>query len=268
MLEFADLRRLPHGDRSVRLGVLGDPVAHSRSPDMMNAALRECGFPHRYCRFHIRPGELRAALELMRAQDFVGVNLTAPHKIAAMSALDYVDETAAAVGAVNTIAFRHGKLRGSNTDTSGFADAIREAFAVDVRSLRVVILGAGGASRAIAAACRNAEVWSRQTHSPDQLRALVRDAELIVNATPVGLSPDDAPLLDADAFRAGQLVFDTIYEPSRTRLLLEAEKAGARVANGLGMLLHQGAKAFEIWFNRPAPIETMRAALGSASELA
>ncbi|MDQ2868327.1 MAG: shikimate dehydrogenase [Verrucomicrobiota bacterium] len=248
-------------DASVRLGVLGHPVAHSLSPQMMNAALEECGLPHRYGRFLIKRDELREAFDLMRANDFVGFNLTLPHKIDALESLDYIDENAGAIGAVNTVAIRHGKLRGSNTDPTGFASAVQEAFALDVRQLRVVILGAGGAARAIAFACQQPRIWNRREQSLEEFREHISAADLIVNATPVGLRADDPPFLTRANFRSDQFLFDTIYEPSRTRLMSEAAAAGADVANGLGMLLHQGAAAFELWFNRPAPIATMRAAL-------
>lgn len=248
-------------DDTIRLGVFGDPVEHSLSPQMMNAALRDSGLPHYYARFHIRPDELREALEFMRRHEFVGANLTVPHKVDACAMMDFVDETATAIGAINTVALRHGKLRGSNTDAIGFTNAIREEFGLDVRQLRVVILGAGGASRSIASACLKPHVWNRREESVGQLRTRVRSADLIVNATPVGLNIDDVPLLTRADFRRDQLVFDTIYAPKQTKLLGEAEAAGARVANGLSMLLHQGAAAFEIWFNRPAPLEAMRIAL-------
>lgn len=260
---LADLRSW--SDATVRLGVIGDPVEHSRSPQLMNAALRDCGLPHSYARFRIRPNELDEAFDLMRQHDFVGVNVTLPHKVAALDAMDYVDETANAIGAINTVQFRHGKLRGWNTDAAGFANAVREEFGVDVRELRVLIVGTGGAARAIAFACEKPRIWSRREQTIEDLHEHVRTAELIVNATPVGLSPNDAPLLTRNDFRAGQFVFDAIYEPARTRFLDEAAAAGARVANGLVMLLHQGAAAFEIWFNRPAPLEPMRRALRAAS---
>jgi shikimate dehydrogenase len=138
---------------------------------------------------------------------------------------------------------------------------VREEFDADVRSLRVVILGAGGAARAIASVCEKPRLWSRRERTLEQLRRQMCTAELIVNATPIGLSADDAPLLTRADFRSDQLVLDTIYAPARTKLLDEAAAAGARVANGLSMLLHQGAAAFEIWFNRPAPLAAMRAAL-------
>lgn len=243
----------------MRLGVIGDPVEHSLSPEMMNAALRHCGLPHEYARLHIRPNELSECLHLIREREWVGMNVTVPHKRAALAAMDWIDDTASAIGAINTVQFRHGKLRGFNTDGIGFSKAVREEFGVDVRSLRVLILGSGGASRAIASACEQPRVWSRR--GGEDLRNLARDAELIVNATPVGFVPGEPPLLKREELRQGQLVYDTIYNPARTRLLEEAVAAGARVGNGISMLLHQGAAAFEIWFNRSAPLDVMRAAL-------
>lgn len=253
--DIADLR--DWSDDAIRLGVIGDPVAHSLSPQMMNAALVHVGLPHRDARFHIGSEQLRDALMLMRDREFLGANITVPHKIAALGLMDFIDETADAIGAINTVQFRQGKLRGFNTDAVGFAKAIREEFDADVRQLRVLILGAGGASRAIAFACKEPRIWSRREDA--DVRELARAADLIVNATPLGLREEDAPPLTRDDFHAGQLVYDAIYR--RTKLLDEAEAAGAQAASGLSMLLHQGAAAFEIWFNQPAPLDVMRAAL-------
>lgn len=261
MQDVYTLEELRHrADETLRLGVIGDPVAHSLSPQMMNAALDACGLPHRYARFHIRANELRECLTLMRERDFIGVNVTVPHKIAAVEAMNYVNDVVDAIGAVNTVQFRHGQLRGFNTDGIGFAKAVREEFGADLRDLSVVILGGGGAARAIQHVCERVRVWTR--HDSGKPADAIRDADLIVNATPIGLNASDPPLLTRGHFRRDQLIFDTIYSPARTKLMEEAAAAGARVANGLSMLLHQGAAAFEIWFNRRAPIDAMRAALG------
>ena len=157
-------------DPPIRLGVLGDPVEHSLSPQMQNVALKHCKIDMRYGRFHIFPNELHDALELIRKLQFVGVNLTIPHKIAALAHLDDVDENAKRVGAVNAIKVENGKLRGFNTDGRGFSRAIREEFVVDLRDLRVMILGAGGAARAIALQCARL-CWS---HSPRRRAAPTR----------------------------------------------------------------------------------------------
>src|SRR6266566_5286584 len=141
-------------DPPIRLGVLGDPVAHSFSPEMQNAALRACEINAQYARFHIRPSELRSALHFLRNLDFAGMNLTVPHKIAGFGQIDEADESASRIGAVNTIRIRDRKLIGGNTDGEGFLRAVRSEFSVDLRDLRVLIIGAGGGTgRAIAWQC-------------------------------------------------------------------------------------------------------------------
>ena len=138
----------------IRLGVVGDPVAQSLSPQMHNAALEKCGLAFQYAAFAIAPNELAEALALFRALDFIGLNLTVPHKIAAVPLVDVVEERAKKIGAINTIAIENGKLVGHNTDGPGFVSAIREEFSVDLRDLRVLLLGAGGgAGRALAYQC-------------------------------------------------------------------------------------------------------------------
>ena len=161
MKEFFDLNDLRDWGNAtreisppIRLGVVGDPVAHSRSPAMQNAALAETGLAMQYARFQIAPNELETALRLMCELGFVGCNLTVPHKIAALALVDEVEERARKIGAINTIVFRGGRSLGWNTDAPGFARAIREVFSVDLRDLRVLLLGAGGgAGRALAYEC-------------------------------------------------------------------------------------------------------------------
>jgi len=298
---LADLEKWPETSHDInppiRLGVLGDPVAHSLSPQMQNAALRACEIDMQYARFHIRPNELRSALLLLRSFDFVGINLTVPHKIAAVTQVDEADESATRVGAVNTIRVRDGKLIGSNTDGDGFLRAIRTEFSMDLRDLRVMIIGAGGGTgRAIAWQCalENCErlvlvnrTLEKANALAEQLRPLfsgprvlgptmrleaiawnestmrirLGDIDLIVNATPLGMNPSDPSPVPARLLAPHHIVFDCVYGPSKTGLVRAAEEAGARGANGLSMLLYQGALSFAIWFNREAPIEAMRVAL-------
>jgi shikimate dehydrogenase len=284
-------------DPPIRLGVLGDPVAHSRSPQMQNAALRACKIDMQYARFHIRTNELRSALRFLRQLDFIGVNLTVPHKIAAFAQVDEADERARRAEAVNTIRLRDKKLIASNTDGKGFLRAIRTEFSVDVRDLRVMVLGAGGGTgHAIAWQCalENCErlVLANRTLEKTSalaerlqpffagprvlgpvprleampldeaaLRAQLAHVDLIVNATPLGMNPSDPSPIPTRLLAPHHMVFDTVYGPSRTSLLRAADEAGARGANGLSMLLHQGALSFSIWFDREAPINVMRAAL-------
>jgi shikimate dehydrogenase len=281
----------------IRLGVFGDPVAHSLSPEMQNAALRACEIDAQYARFHIRTNELRSALRFLRNLDFVGVNLTVPHKIAGFVQIDETDESASRAGAVNTIRLRDKKLIGSNTDGEGFLRAIRSEFSVDLRDLRVLILGAGGGTgRAIAWQCalENCErlvLVNRTLEKASGLAEKLRpffggprvlgpaarlepvaweesamrmqlgDIDLIVNATPLGMNSSDPAPIPGRLIAPYHMVFDCVYAPSKTALLRAAEQAGARSTNGISMLLHQGALSFSIWFDREAPIDAMRKAL-------
>jgi len=295
---LADLENLGRkkSKTPIRLGVLGDPVAHSRSPQMQNTALEKSGLAFRYARFQIAPGELQAALELLPRLDFVGVNLTVPHKIPALGFVDQTDETARKVGAVNTIKIDHGKLRGFNTDGKGFSRAVREEFSVDLRDLRVLLIGAGGAARAIAFQCaqENCErlvIANRDLEKAKRLAAELRaffagprvlgpvprlqaigldeatvrfqiaNTDLVVNATPLGLNRGDPPPVPSRLLAPHLMIHDTASSNGPTAFVSGAVEAGARAANGLSMLLHQGALAFEIWFDRAAPLEAMRKAL-------
>ncbi len=284
-------------EAKIRLGVVGDPVAHSKSPQMMNAALQESRLDMKYARFQIAADELRSALTLLAPRNFVGVNLTVPHKVNALSMMDEVDEFARASGAVNCVRLEGGKLIGFNTDGPGFSRAIRSEFSVDLRDLRVLLLGAGGGGgRAIAMQCavegcerlvlvnrtfEKAAQLAQQMRSHFQearvlgpvarleavqwtdavLRFQIANSDLLVNATSLGLRRSDPPVLSAALLAPHLMVYDTVYEPARTPLLAAAADAGARGVNGLSMLLQQGALSFEKWFDRDAPVDVMRAGL-------
>jgi shikimate dehydrogenase len=297
---LSDLQKCRHAVGDIhpprRLGVFGDPVAHSLSPQMQNAALIHAGIDAQYARFHILPNELKEALNLVRELDFIGVNLTVPHKIEAVRLVDELDDEARQIGAINTVAVREGKLAGFNTDGVGFARAIRSEFSVDLHDLRIMLLGAGGAGRAIAVQCARAKcerlvVVNRNLDKAKQLvaelqpqfsgprvlgpvarleavpwdenalRFQLEHTDLVVNATPLGLNPNDSPVLAATLLAPHLMVYDTVYARGRTPLVAAAMEAGARAANGLSMLLYQGARSFEIWFGREAPLEVMRKAL-------
>lgn len=298
-LTFSDLENWSPAEAAapVRLGVLGHPVAHSLSPKMQNAALQEAGLDMRYAAFDIAPDELEKALRLLPKLNFIGANVTIPHKAAAVRVVDEVDEFASKAGAINTVKVDGGKLIGSNTDGQGFARAVRSEFAVDLRDLRVLLLGAGGgAGRSIALQCAmegcERLVLVNRTHEKAQelaaelksyftdvrvagpvprleavrwdehaLRLQVANSDLLVNASSLGMRRSDPPLVSAAVLAPHLMVYDTIYAPGRTALLTAASEAGARAANGLSMLLQQGALAFETWFERDAPLDGMRAAL-------
>ncbi len=285
---------------SIRLGVFGDPVAHSLSPQMQNAALQACKIDMQYARFQIGPNELKEALDLIAQNDFIGVNLTVPHKVAALDLIDDADDNAKRIGAVNTVQIENGKLRGFNTDGKGFARAIREEFSVDLRDMRVLLLGAGGAARAIALQCAREHcerlvianrTFGKAKQLVDELRGFfsgprvlgpvprlqavpweeeafrfqVANVDLVVNATPIGLTNGDASPVSARLLEPHLMIHDTVYASDRrTPFVRAALEAGARCASGLSMLLHQGALAFEIWFQREAPIDAMRHALGES----
>jgi len=226
----------------------------------------------------------------MRAMRILGINLTVPHKILALDCVDEVDPEARKLGAVNTVAIENSRTRGFNTDGSGFLKAIKEEFNLSIKGKRVLVLGAGGAGRAIAVKCaldgaakvlvanRTAakiepiarEIRGTKTAfsalglTADEIQGVISDVDLIVNATSVGLHDNESLGLPTDLFSARLHVYDTIYRPAKTELLRTAEAAGAKVANGLSMLLHQGAKAFEIWTKRKAPLAVMRRALRAA----
>lgn len=298
LADLGDRKQLDAGHaKPARLAVLGWPVAHSASPAMQQAALDLHGIDARYIRLEVAPGEVAEALRRLAALGFVGANVTVPHKFEALAACDELSATAAALGAVNTVSMAGGQLRGDNTDGPGFGRAIREDFGVDLADLRVFIVGAaGGAGSAIATHCarEGCEKLTVVNRSPDKLAELTTKlrtyfhserlegpgsrlvsltlddprlreeaagADLLVNLSSLGLKPGDPSPLPAACFKPYHLVYDSIYQPPRTRFLKDAAEAGARVANGSSLLVHQGALAFETWFALDAPVEAMRAAL-------
>lgn len=285
---------------AIRLAVFGDPVAHSLSPQMHNAALEACGIPARYCRLHIHPEDLPEALRLLPKAGFIGSNFTIPHKAALMTLLDGVDEHATKIGAVNTVVVDGERLSGFNTDGPGLLRAVRAEFGVDLRDLRVMVLGAGGgAGRAISTQCaiENCQRLVLVNRTFEKARTLASELEpyfkgpqvsgpvrrleavpwdekelgrqlantdLVINATSCGMKRTDPSVLPASILRPHLLVFDTIYTAQLTPLLTDAQSVGARIANGASMLLYQGVLSFEIWFNRAAPVEVMRVAMEKA----
>lgn len=281
-----------------RVAVFGDPVEHSLSPQLHNPALEACGIDAQYIRLQIHPDEFEEAVRLLPELGFYGTNCTIPHKFLALAAMDEVDDLAKKLGAVNTVVCDDDKrLIGFNSDGPGFLRAVREEFMVDVRDLRVMIIGAGGgAGRAVAVQCavedcerlvlvnrtaekaeavateltpyfedeRVAGALKRLTVCPwetDALREELDNTDLIVNATSIGMKRTDPELLPQHLLQPHHLVFDMIYSPLETKFLKAARANGARTTNGLPMLLWQGVFSFEWWFNRDAPVEAMRKGL-------
>lgn len=280
----------------IRLSVFGNPVAHSLSPGMHNAALKASGIAAQYARILVEPAEANAAFKALPSAGFIGTNVTIPFKAEALAACDRLDDSAKLMGAVNTVVVEEQSLVGFNTDGPGLVRAIREEFSTDLRDLRVLLLGAGGAGRGIAVQCalegcerlvlvnRTAEKAQelKQLLTPyftndrligpverlaaipweeNALRAQLANTDIVINATSLGMKRSDPPLLPQSLLTPNLLVYDTVYASGKSRLIEDAEAVGARAANGLTMLLHQGALSFEIWFNRQAPLDVMRAAL-------
>lgn len=266
--------------------LIGDPVEQSLSPAMHNAAFRALRLNCVYVAFRIPKTLLTDAIAGVRAMGIRGFNVTTPHKVAIANLLDELDESASLVGAVNTVKNDRGKLVGYNTDGEGAIRALEEKID-SLEGLNVVLLGAGGAARAIAFSLVKAGTRiSIANRTPSKARALasaidqklgksvelvslnpaelaraLKGADVLINATTVGMrSSIDQTLVTADMMHRELVVNDIVYEPLQTRLLREAKKAGAKTVNGLGMLIHQGALAFEIWMSKRAPIKVMETA--------
>jgi shikimate dehydrogenase len=269
--------------------VLGHPIGHSLSPVMHNASFDKLGLDAIYLAFDIEPGRLMNALPALRDLGFDGVNLTVPLKETAFNGLSELDASAQRAGAVNTVQFLDdGTIKGHSTDARGFLLSIEEEFSLSsLKGKKVFVLGTGGAGRTLALTCadegaetvmlgdveidRAKKVASEisgssssataEADDADAWKEFSQEADLVIQSTPVGMKPDDTSLLKADAFHEGQFVYDLVYMYPETSFLKEAKLSGARTANGLGMLLHQGAHAFTIWTGQQASIDVMRKAL-------
>jgi shikimate dehydrogenase len=267
------------------IAIFGDPIEHTLSPAMHNAAFAALGMNCVYVPFHVRPNGLKDAVAGLRAMGFAGANITVPHKERVMGLLDEVDDEAMLLGAVNTIVNRDGVLKGYNTDGRGFVKSLKEDAKFAPEEKKVFICGAGGAARGIAFALVNSGAGPIFLYDVDGLKRdkLVQDlnsafnkdaaravpmdqdfilsCELIVNATPLGMREGDPLPIPPGAFCKGQFFYDIVYNPPKTAAMSAAEKAGARISNGLGMLLYQGVIAFEHWLGVLPPVEVMREAL-------
>jgi len=267
--------------------ILGHPVGHSLSPEIHNAAFEALGLPFVYVAHDVAPGTVATAIAGVRALGYRGLSVTIPHKIDAMHAVDEVDETARVIGCINTVVNRDGRLFGYNTDGLGALGALRDAGA-DPRGRNVVVLGSGGAARAIAVTVAREAPPATLTIlgiEPDQVRQLADDvrargqcptvtgteltesslhsalanAAIVLHCSPIGMHPHEhASVVPASLWRADLVVFDAVYNPRRTRLLTEAAAAGARAVEGVEMFLGQAYVQFELWTGQPAPREVMR----------
>lgn len=262
-------------------GVFGDPVAHSKSPDMHNAAFRELDMDCIYHAFRVSPENLKDALLGARAMGFGGVNLTVPLKQEALKIVE-ADSLAAGIGAINTVDFKDG-MKGYNTDGLGAKRTLEEKD-VTIKGSNVLIVGAGGASRAIAfqfakdgadiiianrteqkainLASEVAAVGSARGCGLESIKELIAESDILINCTTLGMHPNtEATVATAEDMHPDLTVFDIVYNPLETRLLKEAKKAGAKAVTGEMMLIYQGAEAFKIWTGVEPPIDVMKKAV-------
>ncbi len=294
VLTLDHLAAWPHAGTA--LAVLGHPIKHSVSPAMHNAALAAMARTQpeyrawKYFRFDVPPADLPAALTRLHAAGFHGLNLTVPHKVLAFDLVAEIDADAAAIGAVNTLRRTAAGWRGFNTDGYGLATAVQEKLGTSLAGTHVILLGAGGAARGAAVEClrrKCASLWiaNRTRANLDTLLAAVRPlagstplhgfdpaqppAELpanalVINATSSGLKPDEPAPIDLRRLPSGAKVYDMIYNPPQTALLRAAAALGLPHANGLSMLVHQGARALEIWKGGAVPVTPMQLAAEAA----
>ena len=267
------------------VGLIGNPVEHSFSPPMHNAAFRALNLDYVYVTFDVEPSNLKKSIEGAFSLNIKGLNVTIPHKIEVMKYLNDLDEIAQLIGAVNTIDFKN--LKGYNTDGIGAIKAIEEV--ESIKNKNVVIAGAGGASRAISfyiakydadkLTILNRNVSKAEKLSGDvsnsqliddvsfdsisQIESYLDDADILIDTTPVGMDPhiNDEPIVTAENMHEDLVVFDAVYNPNETVLIKQAIKAGARPVYGIKMLLYQGAESFKIWTGVDAPIDIMEDAL-------
>lgn len=262
-------------------GVIGDPIAHSMSPAMHNDAFARLDIDGYYHPFHVKPNDLAAAVQGMKAIGVQGFNVTIPHKSAIMPLLDRVDPLAKAIGAVNTVVYENGGWTGYNTDGAGFVRGLREAYGEPLEEKRVLLIGAGGAARAIYYTLASEKVIRIDiaNRTPEKAVSLVESCpysvesavkpineaaeqleeyDIIIQTTSIGMSPliEESPI-SVEKMKAGAFVSDIIYNPLETKLLQEARERGGRIQNGLKMFVYQGALAFEKWTGQTPDIKKM-----------
>ncbi|MFA4888254.1 MAG: shikimate dehydrogenase [Candidatus Omnitrophota bacterium] len=267
-------------------GLIGYPVKHSLSPLMHNAAFKELGIPAEYKLFEIAPQELESFFKNLTRKNIFGLNVTVPYKERVLPFLDEISSDARSIGAVNTVINDANRLSGFNTDGVGFLRHLSEDLHFSIAGRKIALIGAGGAAKAAAVYLSKNKPERISIYDLDKVKSSVLisqlkknfpgvefflaertadlridSCDLLINATPIGMKEADPEIIDANLLRKGLLVYDLIYNPAQTKILRRAKEIGASTANGLGMLLYQGAASFEIWTGRKAPLEVMREAL-------
>lgn len=277
---------------ATQVAILGDPVAHSLSPAMHNAAFAELGMYWRYQAIRVSADRFETEVRSLESRGYVGANVTVPHKVRALEVADQASDAAAEIGAANTLSFREGKIFAENTDAGGFLDALDAVGLTLKKGVKVLLLGAGGTARAASWVLLNKakvelKVWNRTVENADELVKVMEDCfdtdsiqriedpdedaaayNLIVNTTSVGLEADRAERdelaalkLTASSFHEGQTVVDFVYRSGGTGIINSAKRSGARTVDGVEILVLQGARSFEVWTGREAPVSVMRKAV-------
>ena len=273
------------------VGIIGEPITHSRSPQIHNAAIAALGLDYVYVPFHVQPDDLGAAIEGFKAANVVGINVTIPHKQYVIPYLDEISREATLIGAVNTVIFKDGAISGENTDAPGFLQAMQEDGLDVPQGGSAVVIGAGGSARAIVVALALAGVrmicianrtvsravalatdLSEKTGvsiygiglDDSKLSDAVGTSQLIVNTASTSMDVSHPLLIDPEWLEPQSIVYDIVYTPPETRLLRAAAEKDCHTIGGLGMLVHQGAIAFERWTGINPPVEIMRQALQDA----
>jgi len=271
------------------VGLMGYPVEHSLSPVIHNSAFKSLGLPFSYHLFSVKPSDLKKAMDAIRILNFVGLNITIPHKVKVMKYLDSIERNAQIIGAVNTISNRDGKLVGYNTDGDGFLLSLLEELKCSPRGENCLLVGAGGAGRAIGVKILGKNIGrltivdkidTKAKRLADNLKRyfplssienilwkkmrlndILEETDILVNATPCGMNTKDTkPVLDISGLKKDSFVFDVIYNRT-TPLIKMARKKGIKAKDGVGMLIYQGACAFKIWTGKDAPVDVMKEAL-------
>lgn len=274
------------------VGLFGYPLGHTYSPIMQNAAFSNRGINNVYLPIEVKPDSFGTVIKAVSSMNFGGFNITIPYKVEIMKYLDKIDETAKRIGAVNTVVIKDGRLEGYNTDGIGFLKSFQEAAEATIEEKKVFVLGSGGASRAICMTlalnkakklyiCNrtfekalalvediNKFMPESSTAIPmeyDDMKKAVEHADVFINTTSVGMFPeiDEIPI-DSSLLKKELIVYDVVYNPRKTKLILEAEKLGCKTISGLGMLVYQGAEAFELWTGKNAPTELMYSIVSEA----
>lgn len=271
-------------------GLIGYPLGHSASPAMHNSAYSDMGLDAVYLPIEIKTENVKQMVEDMELLKFIGCNVTIPHKQTVIPLMDELDESAAACGAVNTIAFKNGKKIGYNTDGMGFVRAMREKAHFDPTGKRCIVIGAGGAARGVTSALamagstfftifnraeeidmarglsddmnrRNPNISCAKVLTNDAVKEALSTSDFVLHATSLGMSPNESSVaFDTNMLESRHAVFDVVYNPRETRLLREAKARGCITLGGLWMLIYQGAEAVKIWTGKDAPVDVMERA--------